>query len=169
MTDMQEYRIKKRRAQVIITFASGQTVEGTFFLSPLAADHAGPERIDDLLNTSRRFLPFQIDSDTTAPRVMLYNRAGILTVSFPEEEVELVHDSSYVIARRESVSVLFSSGKRLVGEIHITELSEHARLSDVASLRTFIYFETPGQTMIINLEQIVEIVPMGSTQEPNHG
>ena len=146
MTDMMGYRVEKRRALVTITFASGQTLDGAFFLSPLAEDHAGPERIYDLLNTPRRFLPFQVDADTDAPRVILYNRAEILTVTLPEEEIELVHDPSYQIARRETVSVLFSTGKRLVGEFHITELSEYARLSDVASLRKFIYFETADQT-----------------------
>ena len=169
MIDMTAFRVQKRRAHVTISFASGETVEGNFFLSPLAADHAGPERIDDLLNTSRRFLPFQVDADTDAPRVILYNRAEILKVSLPASEVELVHDSSYAIARRETVSVLFSTGERVVGEIHITELSEHARLSDVASLRTFIYFETTDQTMIVNLEQIVELVPLESVKEPKHG
>ena len=169
MTETIGYRVEKRRANVTVTFASGQTLDGAFFLSPKSADHTGPERIYDLLNTARRFVPVQVHADTDSPRVILYNRAEILTVTLPAEEIELVHDPSYQIARRETVSVLFSTGKRLVGEFHITELSEYARLSDVASLRKFIYFETADQTMIVNLDQIVELVPVESKREPKHG
>ena len=67
MTDL---RVRKRQAFVTVMLANGQTTRGSFFLSESAADHAGPQRIDDLLNTSERFVLFHVDADTGLPRII---------------------------------------------------------------------------------------------------
>lgn len=63
-TDIAMFRVRKREALAILTLADGRTVRGAFFLSETAAGHAGPERIDEVLNAATRFVPFHVDADT---------------------------------------------------------------------------------------------------------
>jgi len=169
MTDSTMFRVQKRQVHATITLANGQNVRGCFFLSESSADHAGPERVDELLNASERFVPFQLDTETGPPRVTLYNRTQIVLVHLPESEVALAHDPSYNIARPEPASLLLSNGDRLSGEIHVVGLTGHARLSDFTNLRAFIYFEKPNQTVIVSLDHVIELVPLSGAPERSNG
>ena len=160
MTDITVFRIRKREARVTLTLVNGRTARGAFFLSETAADHAGPERIDELLNAATRFVPFHVDADTGRASVILLNRTQILMVSLPPSEADLVHDSSYEIARREPARLVLSNGERLVGEVHIAGLSDHARLSDVVNLHMFLHVERPNQTVLVNVDHVVELEPL---------
>ena len=169
MTDLTAFRVQKRQVHATLTLADGQKVRGSFFLSESAADHAGPERVDDLLNAPGRFVPFQLGTGKEGTRVTLFNRARIVLVDIPEAEVALVHDPSYNMARPEPASLLLSNGDRMVGEIRVTGLSGHARLSDFTNQRTFIYFEKPRQTVVVSLDHVVEIVPILTAPGTSNG
>lgn len=92
--------------------------------------------------------------------MILLNRAQILMVSLPPSEADLVHDSSYEIARREPARLVLSNGERLVGEVHIAGLSDHARLSDFVNLHMFLHVERPNQTVLVNVDHVVELEPL---------
>lgn len=169
MTDPTMFRVQKRQVHATLTLANGQNVRGRFFLSESAADHAGPERVDDLLNAPGRFLPFQLDTERGQPRVILFNRTQIILVRIPESEVALAHDPSYSMARPEPASLLLSNGDRMTGEIHVVGRSGHARLSDFGNLRAFIYFEKPDQTVIVSLDHVIELVPLSGAPERSNG
>ena len=158
MTDITAFRVRKREARATLTLVNGRTARGAFFLSETAADHAGTERIDEVLNASMRFVPFHVDADTGRSSVILLNRAHILMVSLPSSEAELVHDSSYEIARREPARLVLSNGERLVGEVHIAG-PDNARLSDFTNLHTFLPVERPKQTVLVNFDHVVELEP----------
>ncbi len=169
MTDITVFRIQKREARATLTLAGGRTVRGAFFLSETAADHAGPERIDEVLNAATRFVPFHVDADTGRASVILLNRAQIVTVGLPPTEAELVHDSSYELARREPARLVLSNGERVTGEMHIAALSGHARLSDFANLHTFLHVEKPHQTVLVNFDHVVELEPLEPQQGQSDG
>ena len=160
MTDMAAFRVRKREARATLTLVGGRTARGAFFVSETAADHTGPERIDEVLNAATRFVPFHVDADTGRATVLLLNRAHILIVSLPPTEAELVHDSSYEMARREPARLVLSNGERVAGEVHIAGPSGHARLSDVADLNTFLPVEKPNQTVLVNVDHVVELEPL---------
>ena len=169
MTDSTVFRVQKRQVHATLTMINGQNVRGFFFRSESAADHAGPERVDELLNAPGRFVPFQLDNETGPPRVILFNRTQIVLVHLPETEVALAHDPSYNIARPEPAPLLLSNGDRMSGEIHVVGLSGNARLSDFTNLRAFIYFEKPDQTLIVSLNHVIELVPLSGAPERSNG
>ena len=169
MTDPTMFHVQKRQVHATLALANGQSVRGCFFLSESAADHAGPERVDDLLNAPGRFVPFQLETERGQPRVILFNRTEIVLVHIPETEVALAHDPSYSIARPEPASLLLSNGDRMTGEIHVVGLSGHARLSDFTNLRAFIYFEKTDQTVIVSLDHVTELVPLSGASRPSNG
>ena len=101
--------------------------------------------------------------------MILYNRTQIVLVHISETEIALAHDPSYNIARPESASLLLSNGDRMSGEIHVVGLSGNARLSDFTNLREFIYLEKPDQTVIVSLNHVIELVPLGGAAGRSDG
>ena len=68
MTHPTLFRVQKRQVPATLRLVNGQNIRGCFFLSESAADHAGPERVDDVLNAPGRFVPFQLDTEAGSPR-----------------------------------------------------------------------------------------------------
>ena len=73
------------------------------------------------------------------------------------EEAHL--DPGYDVATRRTVSMLFSGGLRLKGEVAVYQPQGHDRLSDFArSSEQFRYLETPDITYLVNVRHLVELV-----------
>ena len=161
---MDEFRIEKRHAKAALTLSNGRSVRGRFFLSASAANHAGPERIDDVLNTTARFFPFELEGVSEAsPRVVLYSPAHIVFVQVQDPEFDLRADPSYEVAPRESALFLLSHGEHVSGSMHILSPKPAARLSDFTKLtEPFHYVETNDRTLLLNFAHVIEISPLKS-------
>jgi hypothetical protein len=152
-----EFRIEKRRAEAALTLTTGTTVRGHFFLSGSSASHLGPERVADLLNGETGFFPFEL---TTAgePFTVLYNRTQLVMVALLEDTIEAQLDPGYSIATERAIRILLSTGAAVEGRVRIYRPSGRDRLSDYARVpEVFRYVETPGGTVIVNAEHIVEL------------
>jgi hypothetical protein len=150
-----EFRVEKRREAAEITLTTGDTITGHFFLSGSSQLHAGPERVGDLLNLDAGFFPFQAPSGDTA----LINRAHVVKVALPENVIEAQLDDAYGVATRRHVSILLSSGEKVIGHVSVYRPQGRDRLSDYAQVdERFRYVEQANRTLLINSVHIVSLL-----------
>jgi hypothetical protein len=150
-----EFRVEKQRANAVLTLSSGQSTEGCFFTAGGSARHAGPEGVGDLLNSETGFFPFEVHG-AEGNRTVLFNRSHVVMVVVADNEAR--RDSGYSVAKRHVVSLLLSSGQRVVGAVRIYRPEGRDRLSDWAQHpEAFQYVETAEATFIVNMAHIVDM------------
>ena len=150
-----EFRVEKQRASGVLTLSSGRSEQGYFFTAAGSARHDGPELVGELLNSEAGFFPFEIH-DTDRVGTALFHRGHVVLVELADNEAS--RDPGYGVAARRVVSVLLSSGRRLVGAVRVYAPEGRDRLSDWARLPgTFRYLETAETTFIVNTTHIVEV------------
>ena len=153
---MSEFRVEKARADAVLTLSDGTSVHGCFFVAGSSATHEGPERVKDVLTSESGFFPFEV-GDAGGDRTVLYNRAHVIMAKLATDD-EPRRDPGYEVATQRSVSVLLSSGSRVLGTVRVYRPPGRDRLSDFArSPETFRYVEIPGGTLIVNVAHIIEI------------
>ncbi|MGB7218165.1 MAG: hypothetical protein WBD07_05105 [Vicinamibacterales bacterium] len=150
-----QYRFEKQRTEAVVRLSSGETVRGFFFTAGGITWHDGPERIGDLLNSEPGFFPFEVQGES-GPRIVLHNRAHVVTVALTTNEAE--RNPGYASATRRFVSVVLSTGDRLTGTIRVYRPEGHNRLSDWARQpEIFRYFETADRTFMFNMKHVVSV------------
>lgn len=153
-----EYRVEKTRAEAELTLITGAKVRGWFFLWGARQLHGGPERVSDLLNEPTRFFPFELEHGSAA----LFNRSHVVRVQLRHGVAEAKLEPGYEVATRRVVSMLFSTGDRLIGTVAIYCPAGRDRLSDYArNDQVFRYLETDEHTWIINSAHLVELKEIG--------
>lgn len=149
-----EFRVEKYRAEAILALSNGRTVAGCFFVASGSARHAGRERVGDLLNSEAAFFPFEIGAGDEVETV-LFHRAHIVMVVLSENEAR--RDPGYSIAPPRAVSLLLSSGERVIGDVRVYRPEGRDRLSDWACHgERFRYVETSEATIIVNFDHVLE-------------
>jgi hypothetical protein len=150
-----EFRFDKRRVDATVTLSSGQSTRGHFFTADNNTKHEGPERVGDLLNAEPGFFPFEI-LEGARPATVLYNRAHVVLVSLHEREER--DNAGYAVATPRFVSILLTTGHRIVGTVRVYRPLGRDRLSDwTRQPETFRYLETAEMTMLVNAAHIVHI------------
>src|SRR5688572_19255824 len=151
-----ELRFEKRRAEVIVSLANGEVVQGCIFTAAGVTGHEGPERVGDLLNSDPSgFLPLEVQ-DGPGTRTVLINRAHVVTVAIADREAAL--DAGYDVATRRFVSMKLSAAQRVTGSIRVYRPEGHARLSDwTRQPEVFRYLETADRTLLVNTNHIIEV------------
>jgi hypothetical protein len=137
-----KFRVPKERADAVLTLSSGESMRGCVFVAGGSARHTGPERVAELLNAETGFFPFEVQ-DGGSVRTVLVNRGHVVMVALADNEAS--RDPGYDVARRQTASILMSSGQR------IDRLSDWGRQPE-----PFRYVETADTTFIVNLEHVVE-------------
>src|SRR6266487_3283657 len=115
---MSQFRVEKQRAGAELTFSTGLTLRGVFFLAASTPTQAGPERVADLLNAEAGFFPFDA-SHPAADGTVVVNRAHVVWVKLLERGAEAQGDPGYEVATERRVAVLLSNGGRLVGSVRV--------------------------------------------------
>jgi hypothetical protein len=150
-----QFRVEKQRANAVLTLSSGQSAHGCFFTAGGSARHAGPERVSDLLNSETGFFPFEI-LDADGRRTVLFNRSHVVMVVVADDEAS--RDPGYSVAMQRVVSILLSSGERVVGAVRVYRPEGHDRVSDWARQPgAFQYVETAETTFIVNMAHIIDV------------
>jgi hypothetical protein len=154
---MSQFRVEKRRAHAELTFATGQTLRGSFFLASSTPTQVGPERIADLLNANLGFFPFDAVGDSDHGTILV-NRAHVVAVRVLEPFAEAQVDPGYEVATERRVVMTLANGTRLEGSVRVYCPQGRDRLSDWArSVEAFRYLETADTTFIVNTAHIVEV------------
>lgn len=150
-----EFRVEKRRVEAAITLSNREVAHGCFFVSGSGPLHEGPERVGQLLNVEDRFFPFE-RTGTGAPTTVLYSRSQVVVVSLADPEAQRV--PGYEVATPRVVSLLMTSGDRIVGSVRVYRPEGRDRVSDWArDPAAFRYVETDQATLLVNVEHIVEV------------
>lgn len=152
------FRMDKRRVEAMLSLTTGRTVRGSFFLADTTVLGDGPERVDDLLNNTAGFFPFErVDSDHRC--VVLYNRAHVAQVTLFGAEAGEV--PGYEVARVRHVALILSNGERVSGHIRVYLPEGRNRVSDWShEPAPFRYLETEHGTLLININHVVEIIEL---------
>jgi hypothetical protein len=154
------FRVDKRKIEATLTLTTAQTVRGHFFLGESALAGDGHERIDELLNRTSGFFPFE-RLDGGFPRVVLYNTAHVCTVSLLVPAAREV--PGYEVAPVRRVSLLLSTGHQVSGQIRVYLPHGSERVSDWArDAVTFRFIETAGATLLVNIHHVAEIIELES-------
>lgn len=153
------FRMDKRRVEATLTLSTGRTVRGCFFLSDTTVVRDGPERVDDLLNQTTGFFPFE-RLDGEQRRVVLYNASHVTLVTLFGEEAREV--PGYEVAPVRHVSLILSGGERFSGRVRVYLPDGRNRVSDWShDAAVFRYLETEHGTLLVNIGHVIEIIELG--------
>lgn len=146
----------KRRVEATLSLTTGRTIRGSFFLADTTMLGDGPERVDDLLNTTTGFFPFErVDGDHRG--VVLYNTTHVALITLFGNEAREV--PGYEVARVRRVALILSNGDRVSGDIRVYAPEGRNRVSDWShEPAAFRYLETAHGTLLVNIHHVVEII-----------
>jgi len=144
-------RILKRPVEIALL--DGNRMQGHFFVSPCSAHHPGNERIDEILNDERAFIP--VESAEGAVTLLL--KASILYVRSMEKnptQISALDTSAHG-------KVFFLSGDILEGRVPMELPKTHNRLSDFLNCsRQFFPFEVNHEMHFINSKRVKMVTPV---------
>jgi hypothetical protein len=120
---MDRLRIPKRRGEVEVTGPDGEVRLFAVFLAEQSA-HGGPERVSDLLNGPREFLP-AVDCKTEAITFLARSSIAVARVPGPLWDVDELN-----LPIEHEVEVVLAGGKALTGLISYVLPVENCRVVD---------------------------------------
>jgi hypothetical protein len=117
---MSEFRIEKVRQELEITLTSGEKLNGTVFLEPIARTHTGAQNPRELLNSDDAFFPFDVKGN-----LVLLSKDQVKVVSFRSSSAPMP-----VSPKTVSVRFLLADGSSLDGAVEVEAKSDASRLLD---------------------------------------
>lgn len=123
-------KVEKLSVEVTMIMSGGDELTGTIFLDLHSRHHAGPERMDDVLNSAQRFIPLQLQDG----RMVLLNRERIVTGICRAQGRDDYEELTKELLSDFKVTIRLSDGRTINGAIRTDLPKEHARLSDLLNL-----------------------------------
>lgn len=156
MTDL---RVPKRRVPVQVFFTTGSPpLSVHLFLAEYASQHAGAERVEDLLNGPQAFLPA---FDVVANATTLLNRDAVVVARMTREVTDDLPDFDTVAPAEhvQSVEVVLRDGNRLLGRVRYVRPEGQDRLSDVLNEPDpFLAVETDDSLAFVRKKHVARVV-----------
>ncbi|MBE9535988.1 MAG: hypothetical protein IMF07_02310 [Proteobacteria bacterium] len=151
---MKDWSIDKNKIQVSITFADGSRGKGEIFLAYHAGEQHGGQKVADLLNGDKAFLPISLESGS----VEFISKSQILTVEGELVSVEDEEVFSSGLIHQKDVVVVTSGNQTIVGSLLAEVPEERSRLSDCLNLpEKFIRIKAESRYLHINKAMIKKI------------
>ena len=154
---MQELRVPKRKTPVEFALVGGTRRHVVVFLSELAPNHAGPERISDLVNAQADFFP-ALDPGRNA--MCFFHRDSIATVRVAAE-LEPTEDTQHTIPLEHEVEIRLFDGSLVHGLVTYVLPPDRARVIDFLNEapRFFRVLEKDA-VVLVNKRHVSEVVAM---------
>ncbi len=151
---MEELRVPKRAVQVELTLQDGVSRKVEIYLSEFASNHAGGERLSEMLNTD----VFLAARDLQLNKVSLLNSASVM-VARVAREVEATDDAeAHTIPTEHDVEVTLHGRAVIRGLLSYVLPPERARLVDyLNSCPRFIPLLEADQLALINRSYIAAV------------
>ena len=150
MTD--ELKVPKRRAQVEVLLPGGAVRQVMVFLGESAHDHAGAERLSDLLNGHVDFVPAL---DTASNQMTFLGRQSIAAARIARE---LEGGDEHTIATEHEVEVTLVDGTVLRGLVTFVLPPERSRLLDYLNdAQPFVRLLETDKVALINKRHIARV------------
>ncbi len=152
---MSQYQVPKRRVPVeLVITPGGPAYKAVVFLSELASNHMGPERVSDLLNGPGRFLP---TLDPLNDRVAFFNRELVAIAWIaPEDDLDPGVDQSLLTTREITVTLL--GGQELTGKVSYLLPPESSRLVHyLNAAQRFFSMHQGDRIALVNATLVAEV------------
>lgn len=154
---MTELRVPKRRVPAELGLPDGTTRSVALFLAELAHDHAGAERVSDILNGGADFIPAL---DTTRDQVVFFNRAGITYAQVDATE-ERDPSDDLTLPTEFHVELTFLHGGTLRGLVSYILPPDRARLVDYLNAQPpFFRLLHQERVSLVNKKHIAQLSPI---------
>lgn len=152
---MDEYKIPKNKAVVLIDVPSYPIAERTVFLSGTAENHKGQETVSDLLGRPNVFLPVQEEDGES----VLVRKDAVKWLKILEpREVEWHYYESREGAPRKRIRCIFQDGEPLEGYLYAIAPEGHRRVSDIANkVEGFLHVEADEDLYLVNAGHVLFI------------
>ena len=159
---MKDLTVPKWRTRVELLLPTKQTLSVAVYLSDIAADHPGPERLSDLMNGLRDFLPaHDLDKD----QLTFINREQISAVRVLMD-IEGDPSEQFNVPQESEVRVLLKSGAEIQGLLTYTRPDDRARVLDYLNeAAPFFPVQEKDHVTLINKSHVarVELIPRPTT------
>lgn len=156
---MEPLRIPKRPLPVEFVMLDGAAQSLSVFLADAAEDHAGRERLSDLLAGADAFLPAVEEDSGALVCVNLFN--VLLVRAAPEADAGGAEENN--LPTEHELDALLVNGSTIRGLATYLQPPERSRLSDhLNDRRPFLRLLDGAQFVFVNKRHIVRVVPVGS-------
>lgn len=123
---MERLKVPKLRTRVDFQMPTGEAATVAVYLSEFAHDHAGPERLSDLLNGGREFIP---GHDLEHDRTVFISTRNV-SVARMVLDIETDPDEQYTLPREAEIRVLLRDGQEVTGLLTYIRPEDRARVID---------------------------------------
>jgi len=159
---MSDLSIRKDRANITAVFPDGTKIRGEVFLDSYSSKHHGHQKVADLLEDEKSFIPVSIKEED---RVEFLNRDQIMILEGElsnEEDEEKLSIGLYNIAK---VKVVFINAEIMEGAMISEVPPERSRLSDCLNLPDrFISMIKGGRYFYLNKTNVVRVESMAGNK-----
>lgn len=145
-------KLKTQKRQAETKFSDGNSLRGSFFISPHSKGRLGSDNIIELLNDDRSYIPFEISEG----EISLLQKDSIMLVRLIVGEMP--KDLPYL--SRISTRVFLLSGDILEGYVYSDLPKSHTRLSDFLNFsQKFFFINVDEQDFLINTKFVKMVMP----------
>lgn len=152
------FTVPKDRLSVTVRLDKGVALEGEIFLEPVSGNLSVHQKVAAFLESGNAFFPLKLSAGNT--EFINKKNVWIVDVNIPDG-----HDADYFLFRPMhaiSVTLLFSDGKIVSGELLAEVPEEKARLSDCLNLPgSFLCVRLAGKMRYINKETLQKVTYAG--------
>lgn len=120
-------KVEKLPVEVTFIMLGGEELTGTIFLDLHSRHHAGPERMEDIVDSGARFIPILLADK----KVVLLNRQRIITAHCRQRETDEYEEMTRGLLTDIKATIRLSDGRTITGALRTDMPREHARLSDL--------------------------------------
>lgn len=147
---MDERKIEKEVRPVLFALSDGSEIEGEVFLRLYEAHHAGLQKVGDLLNEEKRFIPIRTKRGT-----LLINRSHI---AFAKIQAALEKDDLMTLGKKCPVSLKMLQGKEIRGDIFVNLPEGFCRVKDYVNQSVpFFTLIQPEFVIYINQKFVLSV------------
>lgn len=151
---MEELRVPKRRVGIEVVLPGGAARRVAVFLADAAADHAGAERVADLLNGAAEFFPALDEADGS---VGFLHRAAVAIVRFPRD-LDADDGDALTLPTEHVVEVGLTDGTAVQGLVSYVRPPDRARLVDVLNEPApFLRLLEDGGVALVNKRHVARV------------
>ncbi len=152
---MSDLSIQKDRATITAIFRDSHKVRGDIFLAAYSASHYGHQKVADLLESNKNFLPILIKEED---RIEFVNKNQLVIVEGELASQEDEEKLSIGLFHIEKVKIYFINDDTMEGAMLSEVPPERSRLSDCLNLpQKFINMIKEGRYLYLNKRLIMKV------------
>jgi hypothetical protein len=154
--DMKELNVPKRGFEAEVQFVGGERLSLLLFVAESAQDHAGPERVSDLLCQGPAFLPAR---DPITGKTCFIARAAISVVRLARG-AEPGDADELTIPTEHEVEIVLRDGTTVQGTLSYVLPAERSRLNDFLNEAPpfFRLFTSTAEVLLVNRGHVARVL-----------